>query len=199
MEILGSIGTSLQPGESVTSIDFKDAHFHIPIQTQARENMHFHVQGQSYQFKALAFSLFTAPMEFMVVAKEVHQQLCNWLVRVRSCQTCLQHTQPLVALSGIRSIVNMEKSELDPKQDFDFWGFQFDLKGGKVRPTLECWQPLNTKIQKLLSRPSWWHQPQVDLFPTRFNYKLPQFVSLVQDPLARAVDSLSRPWDDLDP
>ena len=29
---------------------------------------------------------------------------------------------------------------------------------------------------------SQWHQPQVDLFATRFNNKLPQFVSLVPDP-----------------
>ena len=27
----------------------------------------------------------------------------------------------------------------------------------------------------------WWHQPQVDLFATRFNNKLPQFVSMVPD------------------
>ena len=33
--------------------------------------MRFHIQGQSYQFKALPFGLSTAPMEFAVVAKEV--------------------------------------------------------------------------------------------------------------------------------
>ena len=40
---------------------------------------------------------------------------------------------------------------------------------------------------------------QVDLFATRFNNKLPLFVSPVPDPLATAVDALSLPWDDLDP
>ena len=49
-------------------------------------------------------------------------------------------------------MVNMEKSQLDPKQVFDIIGYQFDLKEGKVRPTLERWQNLNAKIQKLLSR-----------------------------------------------
>ena len=33
-----------------------------------------------------------------------------------------------------------------------------------------------------------WHQPQVDLFATKFNNKLTQFVSLVPDPQAWAVD-----------
>ena len=44
-----------------------------------------------------------------------------------------------------------------------------------------------------------WHQPQVDLFATRFNNKLPQFVSPVPDPQACAVDALSLSWEDLDP
>ena len=44
-----------------------------------------------------------------------------------------------------------------------------------------------------------WHEPQVDLFATRFNNKLPQFVSPVPDPQAWAVDALSLSWEDLDP
>ena len=43
------------------------------------------------------------------------------------------------------------------------------------------------------------HQPQVDLFPTRFNNKLPQLVSPVLDPQAWAVYALSLPWEDLNP
>ena len=43
-----------------------------------------------------------------------------------------------------------------------------------------------------------WSLPQLDLFATWFNHKLPKFVSLVPDPTARAVNSLSLPWDDLD-
>ena len=38
--------------------------------------MRFHVQGQSYQFKTLPFGLFTAPIEFMVVVKEVKLWHC---------------------------------------------------------------------------------------------------------------------------
>ena len=54
----------------VTSIDFKDAYFHIPIHSQSRKYMRFHLQGWSYQFTALPFGLSTAPMEFTMVAKE---------------------------------------------------------------------------------------------------------------------------------
>ena len=43
-------------------------------------------------------------------------------------------------------IVNMEKSELELKQICDYVGYQFDLKEGKVRTTVEHWQILNLKI-----------------------------------------------------
>ena len=109
METPETIRTSLQQGEWVTSIDFKDAYFHIPIQEQSRKYLRFHVQNQTYQFKALPFGLSTAPLEFTVVAKEVklmatqkgiriHQYLDDWLVRARSQQISLQHTQILVRL-----------------------------------------------------------------------------------------------------
>ena len=119
--------------------------------------MHFHVQGQSYQFKASPFGLSTAPMEFTVMAKEVkflalqrgiriHQYLDDWLVRARSHQTFLQHTQTLVALcQELGWLVNKDKSELNSKQVFNFVGYEFDLKEGRVRPTQEHWHTLQTR------------------------------------------------------
>ena len=109
METPETIRTSLQQGEWVTSVDFKDACFHIPIREQSRKYLRFHVQGRTYQCKALPFGLSTAPMEFTVLAKEVklmaihkgiriHQYLDDWLVRARSQETCLHHTQILVKM-----------------------------------------------------------------------------------------------------
>ena len=140
-------------------------HFYIPIQSQSRKYMHFHDQGRSYQFKVLPFGLSIAPMEFTTVAKEIklmalqrgiriHQYLDDWLVGARFHNTCLQHTQTLVALcQELGWLVNREKSELVPKQVFNFVGYQFDLNEGRVRPTPECWQVLTTKIQAILSSP----------------------------------------------
>ena len=79
--------------------------------------MRFHVQGQSYQFKALPFGLSTAPMEFTVVAKEVklitlqkgikiHQYLDDWLVRAKSHQT---------NLSGVRLVGKQEEVRTWPQ------------------------------------------------------------------------------------
>ena len=43
-----------------------------------------------------------------------------------------------------------------------------------------------------------WHLLEVDLFATRYNCKLPRFVSPVPNPKAWAVDALSLSWEDLD-
>ena len=166
METPETIRTSLQQGEWVTSIDFKDAYFHIPVQEQSRKYLRFHVEGQTYQFKALPFGLSIAPLEFTVVAKvvklmalrqgiRIHQYLDDWLVRARSHQACLQHTQTLVKIcQKLGWLVNADKSELDPKQIFDFVGYQFDLKTGRVRPTPDRWQSLQDKILEILSLPA---------------------------------------------
>ena len=146
-------------------IDFRDAYFHIPIQEQSRKYLRFHVQSQTYQFKALPFGLSTAPLEFTVIAKEVklmashrgiriHQYLDDWLVRATSHQACLQHTQSLVKICQKSGwLVNLEKSELVPKQVFDFVGYQFDLRAGRVRLTPDRWQNLQEKILEIMSLP----------------------------------------------
>ena len=85
----------------------------------------------------------------------IHQYLDNWLVRARSHQVCLQHTQDLVKIcQELGWLVNLEKSELEPKQIFDFVGYQFDLKAGRERPTLDRWQNLQDKILEILSLPA---------------------------------------------
>ena len=43
-----------------------------------------------------------------------------------------------------------------------------------------------------------WHSPEVDLFATRYNNKLPKFVSPVPDPKAWAADAITLSWESLD-
>ena len=41
--------------------------------------------------------------------------------------------------------------KLEPKQIFDFVGYQSNLRAGWVRPTLDCWQNFRGKILEILS------------------------------------------------
>ena len=100
METLETIRLSLQKGEWVTSLEFSDAYFHIPIQQRSRKFLRFYLNSQVFQFTALPFGLATAPLEFTKVVKEVtliaqtkgiwiHQYLGDWLLRAPSPETCL--------------------------------------------------------------------------------------------------------------
>ena len=166
METPETIRTSLQQGEWVSSLDFSDAYFHIPIHFTSRKFLRFHFQNQSYQFRALPFGLSTAPMEFTAVVKEVklmaqsqgiriHQYLDDWLIRAPTEDSCHQGTQSLLALcQELGWMVNMQKSELEPQQVFDFVGYQYDLLNGLVRPTQNRWEALQQKITGLLQNRS---------------------------------------------
>ena len=70
-------------------------------------------------------------------------------------------------------------------------------KLSRLGQTIQTGWSLHPEVFQVIC--SWWHQPQVDLFATRFNNKLPQFVSPVPDPQAWAVDALSLSWEKLDP
>ena len=146
----------------MTSLDFSDTYFHISISPNSRKFLWFHYQGQTFQFWALS----TAPMKFTIVVKEVklmaqarnirmHQYLDDWLIRARDKNTCFQDTQTLLALcQDLGWVVNLKKSELERKQIFNFVGYQYDLIQGVVKPTLERWEALNSKINSLLERTS---------------------------------------------
>ena len=65
----------------------------------------------------------------------------------------------------------------------------------RSQQTLHTEWSLNPKIFKWLSQIDF--QPQIDLFATRFNHKLPQHVSPVPDSKALAVDALEMNWSGL--
>ena len=80
----------METTEIIRNSVIKDAFFYVPIHKEIQHLLRFHVDGQTYQFKALPFGLVTTPLEFtQVVRKEklilqsrvipVHQFLDDWL------------------------------------------------------------------------------------------------------------------------
>ena len=85
--------------EWVTSIDFKDAYFHVPVQN-------IPVQSTSIWSVHSSFRE-TKEVKLMALQKgiRIHQYLDDWLIRAKSHQICLQHTQTLgSSLPGSRFV-----------------------------------------------------------------------------------------------
>ena len=179
METPETIRVSLHQGEWVTSLDFSDAYFHIPIHPRSRKYLRFFLNSKAYQFTALPFGLATAPLEFTKVVKEVklmaqsrgiriHQYLDDWLLRAPCPEICQRHTQILLALCReLGWVVNM-KSELVPQQIFNFVGYRFDLLTGRVLPTVERWEALRTKLLFIKNK-DFLHCPAVHVPHRSFN------------------------------
>ena len=63
METLNSIRLAIQKGDWVTSLDLRDAYFHIGIHRRSRCYLRFVFEGKVYQFRALAFKNSTQARE----------------------------------------------------------------------------------------------------------------------------------------
>ena len=64
METPETIWLFLQKGKWVTSLDFSNAYFHIPISQRSGKYLRFFLNNQTNQFTALTFGLAMAPLEF---------------------------------------------------------------------------------------------------------------------------------------
>ena len=123
----------------VTSLDLRDAYFHIGIHRRSRRYLRFVFQGKVYQFRALAFGLNVSPYVFTRMLKtvlrsvrrlgiRVHAYLDDWLQpSVSETLSWLHSRRLLKIILDLGFIPNWEKSELVPVQDFCFLGARFKL------------------------------------------------------------------------
>ena len=149
METLDTVRMSLQKGDWATSLDLRDAYFHIPIHRKSRRYLRFFFKGKIYQFRALPFGLSVSPYVFSRVLKavlrhvrrlgiRVHAYLDDWLQLSVSEVQSWQHSRRLLnIILELGFVPNWEKSELVPTQKFCFLGARFNLIKGQVGPSLE--------------------------------------------------------------
>ena len=154
------IGTSLHTGVWVTTIEFKDAYYHIPIQASPGNTCVFTSSFNPTNSSTTIWSVHSTHgihgsgkggQTDVFTQGYKNPPVPRWLVGQSHIPPNLSPSYTNSSNSVFGNRFNGEfgkKSELDPKQVFNIVGFQFDLKEGKVRPTSEHWQ---TQLQRYRS------------------------------------------------
>jgi len=165
METILTIWKSLIPQNFCFSVDLTDAYLHVPMHKASRRYLRIVRGGKVYQFRVLPFGLSTAPWIFTQVVQEVkkmlhvqnilmHIYLDDWLVQVTSFSLGQTQSDYLVQLCHrLGLIVNQEKSELIPTQDFSFIGAHFNLFLERVFPQQKNIEKVQKAVSKFLQNP----------------------------------------------
>ena len=140
-----SIMTSIRPGHWGVSLDLSDAYFHVPIHPRCRKYLRFCHNGKVFQFRAMPFGLATAPRVFTKLMAAVGaflrlqgtvllQYFDDWLLHQLNRQVLLQDLRSSWdKIQSLGLLLNPDKSELIPSQDFTFVGMNFLTHLDRVR------------------------------------------------------------------
>ncbi|KAK7898748.1 hypothetical protein WMY93_019601 [Mugilogobius chulae] len=139
---------TISEGDWVTSIDLKDAYFHVPIYPHHRKFLRFAYRGRHWQFRVLPFGLSLSPRVFTRVVKvalaplqaqglKVLSYLDDWLICAESQTQVMRDTRFLLChVDRLGLKVNLEKSCLVPSQLSTFLGVTLDTTTMLARPSV---------------------------------------------------------------
>lgn len=137
----------LSPGEWFTTIDLKDAYFHVPIARSHWKFLRFAFRGRHFQFRVLPFGLSLSPRVFTrVVAAalsplqarglKILPYIDDWLVCAPSRDRAVQDTEVVLRhMSQLGLRVNLPKSNLIPSQATVFLGVALDTVAMVASPS----------------------------------------------------------------
>ena len=161
MESPSSIRDSIHRGDWATSIDLKDAYFHILIHKSDRKFLRFVWKGRIFQFVALPFGLAPAPWVFTKIVREfcgsvramgfrLKVYLDDWLILASSKALCSKHMDKILSMcQELGFQINWKKSELVPKQRFLYLGMTFDTVSWRVSPSIQRIDKLHALLGRL--------------------------------------------------
>ena len=136
---------SITHGDWLTSIDLKDAFFHVGVHPHHRKYLRFFFQGKAYQFRVLPFGYSLAPRTFTLVLQTALEPLLRTGVIVRSfiddlliqsrsrAQAMMDTRTVILHLSRLGFSINVEKSAFMPQQTAVYLGIHLDTLVMKAR------------------------------------------------------------------
>ena len=155
--------TILTPNSFAVKFDISKAYYHIKIHSDSQKFLAFSFEGHTFRYNSLPFGLSSAPFIFN-----------------RIMQACISYIRPLVdgllllylddiifiandylsaekggqivvsELSKFGWSLNMEKTDLIPKQSFTYLGINFDTRNFSMFPSESNIQKLQNKAHALI-------------------------------------------------
>ena len=147
METPRSIFGALQQGQWLTSLDMKDAYFHIGINPADRRYLRFCHKGTAWKIHSTAIRVVNQSESIYKILKPVlaythlhrvrlHMYLDDWLLNPGTHQEALEQTSWLKSLCRrLGLVLNLEKSDLIPSQVATYLGIELDTPVGLARPS----------------------------------------------------------------
>jgi hypothetical protein len=153
----GALARAIKQNDWFTSVDLKDAFFHISIYPPHRKFLRFAYQGICYEFTVLPFGLSLSPRSFCLCAEaglaalrisglRILTYIDDWLIIAESKEKVLQDTCRVLAhITSLGFRVNVSKSNFTPSQNVIFLGLELDsvsmrarLSQERVRSLMNC-------------------------------------------------------------
>ena len=192
MTTLKEVRSTLPVGGYGTSIDLKDAYWHIPIHPYYRRFLGFAIGGKKYRFRVLPFGLNIAPRIFTKMCKPILKELRtrgilvlvyidDWLIWGSSKEESLRNTEIVIEVLQRRGfLINFQKSHLTPTQRIEWLGILWDLESGHLSLPQDKVDTLMKDIPKFLRKQSV-SRREIEKMLGKL-----QFASLV-DPVGRSI------------
>ncbi|KAK2891979.1 hypothetical protein Q8A73_017644 [Channa argus] len=159
-----SVLRSMRPGDWLSSVDLKDAYFHIPVAMQHRKFLRFSFLGVRYQYNCLPFGYSLAPRTFSkcletalaplrAAGMRVLFYLDDLLLLAPSREQALLQMVDLVThLSSLGFTINWRKSSPFPAQSIIFLGVELDVPIMRARLSQERRETLLAMLHRLTPR-----------------------------------------------
>ena len=140
---------SVRPGDYWTSVDLRDAYFHVNVYPAHRKFLRFGFEGRVFEYTVLPFGLSLSPRVFVKVTQAaiapLRQQgirlstyLDDWLISAASSDEVTRHTNVVVShLTTLGFNINYDKSMLIPSQQTTFLGISLDSVQMRARLSQE--------------------------------------------------------------
>lgn len=128
----------LSPRDFLASVDLQEAYLLVPIHQDDRKFLRFRFQGQLFQFRALPFSLASAPYIFTKIMRPILSSLRkdgflsvvyldDFLLIAPSIEKCTENVRKTVGLlSSLGFLINHQKSAVTPSRICRYLGFIFN-------------------------------------------------------------------------